>query len=198
MTIRSWSFDRRVLQFAVPAVPSLMVGLIVGLVVGLAGCATATSKVRVDKADVNLNQCQTFDWLDTSSSPASFTDQRVRSATLAALRDKGYTQAADKPDCKITYSLSSSTRPQQKPGVGVGVGGGSGGLGGGIGITLPIGKKNAGAGTFTLDIVDTARNAQIWSGSVDASFEGTEPSEAESAAIVKKILAEFPDHAAAS
>jgi hypothetical protein len=131
--------------------------------------------------------------LDPSAQPASFTDQRVKSATLAALRDKGYTQVSGNPDCKITYSLSSSTRAKPKPGVGVGVGGGSGRMGGGIGITLPIGKKSEGAGTFTLDIVDTARNAQIWSGSLDAEFKNAEPSEEESSAIVKKILSEFPD-----
>jgi hypothetical protein len=169
--------------------------LVTGLVISLGGCATTSSKVRVDKADADLTKCQTFDWLESSSQPASFTDQRVKAATLAALRDKGYTQATDKPDCKITYALTTSTRAKPKPGVGVGVGGGSGGLGGGIGITLPVGKRGEGAGTFTIDIVDVARNAQIWSGSVDAQFAGAEPSEEEAAAIVKKILGEFPDRA---
>ncbi len=181
----------RVLQRAMPTIAVIAMS-------AMLGCAATTSKVRVDKGTASVTQCRSFDWLDTSSSPASFTDQRVKTATLAALRDKGYTQTTDKPDCKITYLLSTSERVKPKPGVGVGVGGGSGGLGGGIGISLPIGKKNQGAGTFTLDIIDTARNAQIWSGSVDAQFKAAEPSEEESAAIVKKILAEFPDHAKSS
>jgi hypothetical protein len=164
-----------------------------GVALAMVGCAATTSKVRVDKGTASLNACRSFDWLDSSTAPASFTDQRVKAATLAALGEKGYTQSTDKPDCKITYLLSSSERPKPKPGVGVGVGGGSGGLGGGLGISLPIGRKSEGAGTFTLDIIDASRNAQIWSGSLDAQFKGAEPSEEESAAIVKKILAEFPN-----
>lgn len=172
---------------------SMQALIALAVTIALVGCASSTSKVRVDKGDASLTNCQTFGWIEPSTQAASFTDQRVKAATFAALSDKGYTQVTDKPDCKIAYSLSSSDRPKAKPGVGVGVGGGSGGLGGGIGISLPLGKKHEGAGTFTLDIVDSARNAQIWSGSVDAEFKGAEPSAEESAAIVKKILAEFPN-----
>lgn len=182
----------RVLQRATPVIA------VIAMTAVMLGCAATTSKVRVDQGTASVTECKSFDWLDTSSSPASFTDQRVKTATLAVLRDKGYLQSTDKPDCKITYLLSTSERLKPKPGVGVGVGGGSGGVGGGIGISLPIGKRNEGAGTLTLDIIDSSRNAQIWSGSVDAQFKAAEPSEEECAAIVKKILAEFPDRAKAA
>ena len=172
---------------------SLSMATLLGIALAITGCATTTSKVRVDKGEASLTKCQSFDWLQESKEPASFADQRVKAATLAALRDKGYTESTDKPDCKIAYALSSSVRPKSKPGVGVGVGGGSGGVGGGIGISLPIGKKKENAGTFTLDIIDANRNAQIWSGSLDAELSGPEPTEEEAAAIVKKILAEFPN-----
>lgn len=179
--------------------PTACLAGLLGAMIAMLGCAATASKVRVDKGEASLSQCQSFDWLQASKEPASFADQRVKAATLAALRDKGYAQVADKPadkpDCKITYSLSSSVRPKQKPGVGVGVGGGSGGVGGGIGISLPIGKRGESTGTFTLDIIDASRNAQIWSGSLDTELKGSEPSEEEAAAIVKKILAEFPDRA---
>jgi hypothetical protein len=178
-----------------PTTVSQWFAALVWLTLGITGCAATTSKVRVDKADAGLSKCQSFDWLADSSAPASFTDQRVKAATLAALRDKGYTQSVDKPDCKIAYALSTSVRPKAKPGVGVGVGGGSGGMGGGIGISLPIGRKNENAATFTLDIIDTSRNAQIWSGAVDVQLNGAEPTDEETAAIVNKILAEFPDRA---
>jgi hypothetical protein len=168
--------------------------VLLGTALACVGCATATSKVRVDKGEADLGKCQSFDWLDASKDPSTFADQRIKAAALNTLRDKGYTQSTDKPDCKIAYNLSTSVRPKAKPGVGVGVGGGSGGLGGGIGISLPIGKRNDSAGTFTLDIVDASRNAQIWSGSLDTELSGSEPTEEEAAAIVKKILAEFPDH----
>jgi hypothetical protein len=160
------------------------------------GCATTTSSpVRVDVADTGVPNCQTFQWLPTPQQPASFTEQRVKSQVMAALQEKGYSEAAGKADCRITYVLEVHERPANKPSVGVGAGGGSGGLGGGIGISLPIGKKNEQAGTFTLDVVDAAKNAQVWSGSLDASFAKAELSDDEAKEVVAKVLARFPDRA---
>jgi hypothetical protein len=182
--------DRRPFQSALRT--TALRTTVLAIVLAIVGCAASTSKVRVDKGDANLGKCQTFDWLEDSKQPSTFADQRIKSAALSALSAKGYTQSAEKPDCKIAYNLSTSVRPKAKPGVGVGVGGGGGGLGGGIGISLPIGKKSDNSSTFTLDIIDASRNAQIWSGSLDAELSGPEPSEEEAATIVKKILAEFP------
>jgi Domain of unknown function (DUF4136) len=157
-----------------------------------AGCASPASKVRVDKAET-LPACGSFGWQSPSEQPASFTDQRVRDAALAALKTKGYPIVEDKPDCKLSYVLSTQEVAKSKPGVGVGVGGGSGGVGGGIGISLPIGKKKGESGTFTLDVIDTAKNAQIWSGALDATFEAHELTEAEAREVVERVLAEFPN-----
>lgn len=163
----------------------------------LCGCATTqSSPVRVDVAEGGLPSCKTFDWLPTPQQPASFTEQRVKSEVMAKLKDKGYTEATEKPDCRITYVLEVHERPRNKPSVGVGAGGGSGGLGGGIGISLPIGKKNEQAGTFTIDVVDAAKNAQVWSGSLDASFAKAELTEDEAREVVAKVLERFPDRAA--
>jgi hypothetical protein len=163
----------------------------------LAGCtATAPSKVRVDMAETGLPNCQTFAWLPTPQQPASFTEQRVKGEVMSKLKEKGYSEATEKGDCKVTYALDVHERPANKPGVGVGVGGGGGGVGGGIGITLPIGKRNEQAGTFTIDIVDTAKNAQVWSGSLDATFlKAAELNEDEAREIVAKVLEKYPDRA---
>ena len=160
----------------------------------LAGCtATAPSKVRVDMAESGLPSCQSFEWLPTQQQPASLTDQRVKTAVMANLKDKGYTEATEKGDCRVTYVLNVHERPANKPGVGVGVGGGSRGVGGGIGVTLPIGKRNEQAGTFTIDIVDAAKNAQVWSGSLDATFVKAELNEDEVREVVAKVLEKYPD-----
>ena len=160
----------------------------------LAGCtATAPSKVRVETAETGLPNCQSFEWIPTARQPASFTEQRVKGEVMAKLKEKGYTEAAEKGDCKITYVLDVHEQPANKPGVGVGVGGGSGGVGGGIGVRLPIGKRNEQAGTFTIDIVDAAKNAQVWSGSLDASFTKPELNEDETREIVAKVLELYPD-----
>lgn len=160
----------------------------------LAGCtATAPSKVRVDMAETGLPNCQTFEWLPTAQQPASFTEQRVKSEVMSKLKEKGYSEATEKGDCKVTYTFDVHERPANKPGVGVGVGGGSGGVGGGIGITLPIGKRKEQAGTFAIDIVDAAKNAQVWSGSLDATFLKAELNEDEAREVVARVLEKYPD-----
>lgn len=169
-----------------------MTSLVV-LAAALLGCAATSSQVRVDKAsDVDLTQCRTFDWLPQTNDAASLTDQRVRSAALSTLEEKGYTLAKD-PDCRISYIFSTHERPLEKPQIGVGAGGGSRGVGGGIGVSLPIGKRNRFGGTLTLDVIDAAKNAQIWSGTLDASLPEQELSEEQARAIVREILSQFPD-----
>lgn len=162
----------------------------------LGGCATPRSDVRVDKADADLSKCRTFDWHPASTDAASFTEQRVRAAALKTLQEKGYSLSTDKPDCRVTYIMSTENRPKPKPSIGVGAGGGSGGVRGSIGVSLPIGAHKEQIGTFTLDVVDVAQNAQIWSGSVDVGIRASQISDEEADEAVRVILAEFPDHSA--
>jgi hypothetical protein len=175
--------------------PCTALSLVV-VAIAVAGCAsTSSSPVRVDVAESGLPKCQTFDWLPTAQQPASFTEQRIKTQVMAQLKQKGYAESAEKPDCRITYVLDIHERPKQKPSVGVGAGGGSGGIGGGIGVSLPIGKKNEQAGTFTIDVVDAAKNAQVWSGSLDATFAKAEINEDEAREVVTEVLKKFPDRA---
>jgi type II secretory pathway pseudopilin PulG len=162
----------------------------------LASVASAASKVRVDKADVDLAHCQSFAWHAQTESAASFTDQRVRDAVMTTLKAKGYTEVTDNPDCRVSYSFSShETSGRSRPSVGVGVGGGSGGIGGGLGIGLPIGRKKE-AATLTIDVIDSAKNAQIWSGSLEGTVKSSELSDGEAKSLVSKVLAEYPDRVA--
>ena len=161
----------------------------------LAGCASMQprSPVRVDMAEGGLPSCQSFAWNPTPQQPASFTEQRVQREVMAKLKEKGYSESKDKANCKITYVLEVHEVPRSKPSVGVGAGGGSGGIGGGIGVSLPIGKRNQQSGTFTIDVIDAAKNAQVWSGSIDASFAKAELNDDEAREVVAKVLERFPD-----
>lgn len=159
----------------------------------LIACATSTEQVRVDQAEGGLPACRTFAWHATPGDAASFTDQRVRTAVMQQLKTKGYQEVDDKADCRIAYRLTTREIPKTKPGVGVGVGGGSRGVGGGIGVTLPIGRKSGFTGTFTLDVIDAAKNAQVWSGSLDTELEGSEVTEAEAADLAEQVLGRYPN-----
>jgi len=162
--------------------------------VAVAACSTPSSQVRVDQAEGGLPACRTFAWNPNTQEAATFSDQRMRAAVMRRLQSKGYEQATEKADCRIAYQLSSREIPKAKPGVGVGVGGGSGGVGGGIGISLPIGRKKGGySGTFTLDIIDNTKNAQVWSGSVDTELKSAEVSDSEAEQLANDVLAAYPD-----
>jgi hypothetical protein len=161
----------------------------------IGGCASMQprSPVRVDMAEGGLPNCQSFAWSPTPQQPASLTEQRVQREILAQLKEKGYSESKDKADCRVTYVLEVHEVPRSKPRVGVGGGGGSGGIGGGIGVSLPIGKKNQQAGTFTIDVIDASKNAQVWSGAIDASFAKAELNDDEAREVVAKVLERFPD-----
>jgi Domain of unknown function (DUF4136) len=165
----------------------------VATVVTLAGCTTASSPVRVDQAESGLPKCSTFQWLSPSQDAASFTEQRVRDATLETLKAKGYAVATEGADCRVSYVFAASEPAKSKPSVGVGAGGGSGGVGGGIGVSIPVGRRDKYSGTLTIDVIDSARNAQVWSGSLDASFAAAEMTQQEANEAVKTVLAKFPD-----
>jgi hypothetical protein len=159
----------------------------------LTACAAPTSRVRVDQADSGPPNCLTFAWHATSGDAAPLGDQRVRAVVMEQLKAKGYQEVADKADCRIAYQLATRELPKAKPGVGVGVGGGSRGVGGGIGVSLPIGRKSGFTGTFVLDVIDNAKNAQVWSGSVDAELAAAEVSDREARDLVEEVLAAYPD-----
>jgi Domain of unknown function (DUF4136) len=160
--------------------------------IALAACAAPAARVRVDQAD-RLPSCRTFAWHAVPGDAASLSDQRVRAAVMEQLKKKGYQEVTDKADCRIAYHLTTREIPKAKPGVGVGVGGGSGGVGGGIGVSLPIGRKSGLTGTFGLDVIDNAKNAQVWSGSIDAELAAAELSEREAHDLANEVLSAYPN-----
>lgn len=157
-------------------------------------CAPSAPAVRVDSIASGLPDCKSFSWNPAPGAEAtSMTEQRVRAAVMQTLESKGYTQLAENADCRVAYHLVAHQNPQAKPSVGVGMGGGSGGTVGGIGISLPIGQKKGATGTFTVDVIDSAKNQQVWSGAVDAGFASTEITDAEAKSVAEQVLARYPD-----
>lgn len=159
----------------------------------LAACATPETQVRVQQAEEGLPNCKSFAWYAAPGDVVSLADQRVRAAVMAQLAAKGYATVEENADCRIAYALTTREIPKAKPGVGIGVGGGSHGVGGGIGVSLPVGRKAGHAGTFTLDVIDAAKNAQVWSGSLEVELDGAEPSDEEARKLAERVLSAYPD-----
>lgn len=155
--------------------------------------ACSTPPVRVDQAAAAVERCKSFAWLRESQEAESLTEQRVRAAVLEQLQKKGYSVSQSAPDCRVTYALNTHERPRSKPRVGVGVGGGSGGMGGGIGVSLPVGKRDRYDGEFSINVIDAAKNAEIWHGSIEAAFGSEEITPKEASEVVSQVLAKLPD-----
>jgi hypothetical protein len=175
--------------------PSLCIASSMLLLAVLTGCASPSTRVRVDQSEGGLPDCRTFAWHAISGDAASLSDQRVRAAVMAQLKSKGYEEAAEKPDCRIAYHMRTSEIPKAKPRVGVGVGGGSGGIGGGVGVSLPVGRRPAFTGTFTLDVIDATKNEQVWSGAIDVELAEAELSDEEAQRLAKEVLSAYPNAA---
>ncbi|HEY8537758.1 MAG TPA: DUF4136 domain-containing protein [Steroidobacteraceae bacterium] len=167
--------------------------ILAGFMSLLTACATPEMQVRVQQAEEGLPKCKTFAWHVPPGDVVSLTAQRVRSAVMVQLETKGYGVVEENADCRIAYFLRTREIPKAKPGVGIGVGGGSRGVGGGIGVSLPVGGKSGYAGTFTLDVIDAAKNVQVWSGSVDVELEGPDLSEEDARKLAEHVLSAYPD-----
>lgn len=158
----------------------------------VAGCAS-TSDAIVRQGDISPTQCATIGW-PPSAVALSQAEEQVRQEVDGGLRAKGYAVGAADPTCRLDASFM--TRPNLSsagtPTVGVGGGGGSGGAFGGIGITLPVGGSSKTPGTFTLRVIYTSLNREIWSGIVDGKFDSQELSPSETTEVVNKVLEKFP------
>jgi len=186
-------------------------------------CATSP-KVRVDKdAAVNFASYKTFAWLAPQTEPPkeapkpitapsagqdakqpektevnSLVENRVRGAVIAALQAKGYSLNEAHPDFRVSYVLNVYERPKDSGmRLGLGAGGGSGHVGGGVGLSIPIGKRTNLVGAMTIDIVDAARNSQVWTGSFEDKVEAAGISDVNAKKLVTTILARFPADSAA-
>lgn len=163
--------------------------LLAGLL--LAGCASAP-RLYVQSAPEPAS-CSRFAWFMPADQPETFVDQRMRAEVMQALAGKGYEVAGEDPDCLVAYRLVTETRYRPGPSVGIGMGGGSGRVGGGVGVNVPVGESSSASGRLSLDVIDAARNAQVWSGTLERATRSAEPGEEEIRAAVTQILAAFPD-----
>jgi hypothetical protein len=194
---------------------NLSKALAMAMVFALATSCASGPKVRVDKdPNTNFAAYKTFAWLapqkeapkeepkpiagkesapPTPPETNSLVENRVRTAVIAALQAKGCTLNEAQPDFRVSYVLNAYEKPKESGmRIGIGAGGSSGNVGGGVGLSIPIGKRTNLMGAMTIDIVDAARNAQVWTGSYEDKVEGDGISDATAQKLVNTILARFP------
>lgn len=167
------------------------------LIAVLSGCANTAPKVRVDKdTKADFARYSAYWWLQPDKEPAtSLAAQRVRTAVNTVMQRKGYVENEPNPDIRVSYRVATFERPKDSGmRVGLGAGGGSGRMGGGVGLSIPVGKKKVMyVAALTLDIIDAARNAQVWTGSYESEIETAELGEADAYRMVNEILSKYAD-----
>jgi hypothetical protein len=181
--------------------------------IALVGCAQAPS-VRVDQDQrVKLTDYQSFGWYATAkpaapdavvdpaanaattsaAPPTSLMDDRLHTAIASALTAKGYVANLESPQIRVSVTLNTAERPKQSGmRLGVGAGGGSGNVSGGVGLSIPLGKRNESVAFMSIDMIDSARNTQVWTGSFQQRTKKPDIDENEITAMVNTILSRFP------
>jgi hypothetical protein len=175
----------------------------------LTACA-APPKVRVDKdTSTNFASYKTFSWLGVRNAPPAATaapghpitpegnsiaENRVRNAVIEVLQAKGYLLLTNgNPDFRVSYALNVYEKHKESGmRIGLGAGGGGGNMSGGVGMSVPVGKSTEMMGTMTIDVIDAARNAQVWTGSYEQKIPKDALTDESAKQIVTTILARFP------
>jgi hypothetical protein len=166
---------------------SWLVGLLA--VAFAAGCATAP-RPHVDTGDLPV-ACGTFGWLEDDRA-ATIAEQRLRNEVTQVLQDKGYRKVDASPDCLVSAGIFTGVRPRSPVSVGLGAGRWGGSVGGSVGVSMPVGGGARTIGNLAIDVIDVARNAEVWRGTLEGAFRTAEPASDEVAAAVRQLLEEFP------
>jgi Domain of unknown function (DUF4136) len=178
------------------------------LALTLFACASPP-KVRVDKdSSTDFAAYKNFAWLGAQVPPPpvpgqpagpaplelnSITENRMRAAVLTALQAKGYALNEASPDFRVSYVFNAYARKKDSGmRIGLGAGGGGGHMAGGVGLSIPVGKTQETMGAMTIDIIDAARNAQVWTGTYEQKVKEAGMSDEEATKLVATILSRFP------
>lgn len=164
--------------------------LALGASLALAGCASNTPRLSVDRAEEPL-ACTGIGWLEADR-PASLAEQRLRGEILRELAGKGYAVDVESPDCVVSGVIYTGSRPGSPVSVGLGAGRWGGTFGTSVGVSVPVGGGARVVGNLGIDVIDLRRNAEVWRGTLEAAFRTPEPTSDEVGAAVRTVLAEFP------
>jgi len=176
-----------------------VVSLALGAATLTGGCtspAPRPASMRDSQAD--FSTFKTFGWVamsaDASGQPLSILDSNIRAAITTELKGKGYEEAAagTTPDLLVSYETARAEKIKSSPlRIGIGVGGVGGNSGGAVGASSS-GVKNVNEGTLIVRAVDSARNAEVWTGRISRELGkgNVEPALVQSA--VAELFREFP------
>ena len=188
------------------SMPACVVVGILGLGAGalVSGCASAPAKPETMRdAQADFSAYETFGWhaaapVGKSGATTSIVDGYIRTAIANELKSKGYVEVAagTTADLTVEYEAASAEKLKNNPfRIGVGVGGYGSNVGGSVGVGSP-GVKEIKEGTLVVHVIDPARKAEVWRGSVahELGKGGVKPEAVQSA--VAELMRDFPPRSA--
>lgn len=166
------------------------------LIGGCTSPAPQPQSMRDSQAD--FSTFKTFGWAavsaDASDQPLSILNSKIRAAITTELKGKGYEEAAadTTPDLVMSYETARVETVKSNPfRIGIGVGSVGGNSGGSVGASSSS-VKNVSESTLIVRAIDSARNAEVWTGRVTRELDkgNVEPTFVQSS--VAELLREFP------
>ena len=162
----------------------------------LAGCATtAPQPTSMRDPAANFAAFRTYGFgpgAPGAEQPLTLLDRSIRASIGAEMQRRGYTEAQDQPDLRITYEAASATKVENNPvRVGVGLGGWSGNVGGSVNVGSSS-VRNYKEGSLVIHVIETARNAEVWEGRVSDRLTSGRPDPTAISQAVAAAMRDFP------
>jgi hypothetical protein len=177
---------------------NLILSLIVGIFVILLGSCSSVGYITDWDTHHNFSSDQTFAWYELperpnhdrpSPAPNAFVAARIRKAVEGELGLKGLQPVEPgTADLLVTYHITLQRNMQiYSSGWGYPYRGCWGWGGGGYSSARMVTR-----GTLIIDVLDGSRRGLVWRGIAEGAFTKPNPSEADVAKIVARLLADFP------
>jgi hypothetical protein len=152
-------------------------------------CSTMNTAVDYDHT-VDFSKFKTFQLMEGTKAPVSFTQKRIETGITQALTSKGLQPTTSNPNLLVYPHVQLS---EQKQFTTTSMGGfgyrGWGGMGGGMATTT---QQNIPIGTLIVDLVDPATHEMVWRGTASDQVSGSGADQGKIDEAMQKLFANFP------
>jgi Domain of unknown function (DUF4136) len=165
---------------------------ILGILIGAStlACSTLTTAVDYDHT-VNWSQFHTFQLVEGTKDPVTFTQKRIEDAITSQLTSKGWQPVTSNPDILVyTHTVLSHQKQWNATSMG---GGGWGYRGwGGMGGTATATETNIPIGNLVVDLVNPKTKELVWRGQASDQVSGSGEDKGKVDAAVAALFKNFP------
>ena len=153
-------------------------------------CSTLTTAVDYDHT-VNWSQFHSFQLVEGTKDPVTFTQKRIEDAITNQLTSKGWQPVTSNPDVLVyTHTVLSHQKQWNATSMGGGWGyRGWGGMGGGMATAT---ETNIPIGTLVVDLVNPKTKELVWRGTASDQVSGSGEDQGKIQDAVAELFKKFP------